>query len=66
MEKITKDTIIADILSMDKKTARIFLQYGMQCLGCPSSAGESVDEACDVHGIDVNMLLDDLNNCFAK
>ena len=46
MIQITKDTIIGDILDI-----------GMHCLGCPSSRGETVEEACAVHGVDVDKLL---------
>ena len=56
MIEITKDTIIGDILDIAPQTAPIFL-YGMHCLGCPSSRGETVEEACMVHGIDVEKLL---------
>ena len=53
MIEITKDTIIGDILDVAPQTAPIFLSIGMHCLGCPSSRGETVEEACMVHGIDV-------------
>lgn len=55
--EITKDTIIGDILDVAPQTAPIFLSIGMHCLGCPSSRGETVEEACAVHGIDVDKLL---------
>ena len=57
MIEITKDTIIGDILDIAPQTAPIFLSIGMHCLGCPSSRGETVEEACAVHGIDVDKLL---------
>lgn len=66
MQAVTKDTIIMDILMRDKKTASIFIKHGMHCLGCPSSSGESIEEACAVHGIDANKLIDELNEYFAK
>ena len=53
MIEIKKDTIIGDILDVAPHTAPIFLSIGMHCLGCPSSRGETVEEACMVHGIDV-------------
>ena len=56
MINITKDTIIGDILDVAPQTAPIFLSIGMHCLGCPSSRGETVEEACMVHGIDVDKL----------
>lgn len=57
MIEITKDTIIGDILDVAPQTAPIFLSIGMHCLGCPSSRGETVEEACAVHGIDADKLL---------
>ena len=61
MAKITKDTIIGDILDIAPDTAPIFLSIGMHCLGCPSSRGETVAEACAVHGVDVEKLLEAVN-----
>ena len=61
MVTITKDTIIGDILDMAPQTAPIFLSIGMHCLGCPSSQGETVEEACAVHGVDVEKLLEAVN-----
>ncbi len=49
---------------MDKGTAPIFIKHGMHCLGCPSASGESIEEACAVHGIDTDKLIDDLNAFF--
>ena len=51
MVQITKDTVIGDILVIAPQTAPIFLSIGMHCLGCPSSRGETVEEACMVHGL---------------
>ena len=61
MATITKDTIIGEILDMAPQTAPIFLSIGMHCLGCPSSRGETVAEACAVHGVDVEKLLEAVN-----
>lgn len=61
MTKVTKDMIIADVLSLDKGTVPIFLNSGMHCLGCPSSSGESIEDACAIHGIDADKLMEDLN-----
>ena len=57
MAKVTKDTIILDVLQMDKGTAPFFLEIGMHCLGCPSASGESIEEACAVHGADADALV---------
>ena len=58
MATVTKDTLIGDILDMDRDTAPYFLEMGMHCLGCPSARGESLEEACMVHGVDVNELIE--------
>ena len=57
MIEITRETIIGDILDVAPQTAPIFFSIGMHGLGCPSSRGETVEEACMVHGIDVDKLL---------
>lgn len=62
---ITKDTIIGDILTIAPQTAPLFMNIGMHCLGCPASRGETVEEACIVHGVDVGALLTELNNTIA-
>ncbi len=61
MAQITKDTIIGDILDIAPQTAPVFMAIGMHCLGCPSSRGETVEQACMVHGVDVNALLEEIN-----
>ncbi|MDR1927083.1 MAG: DUF1858 domain-containing protein [Oscillospiraceae bacterium] len=62
---ITKESIIGDILDTDRSTAPYFLEMGMHCLGCPASRGESVEEACAVHGVDAAALVEKLNAHFA-
>ncbi len=61
MAQITKDTIIGDILDMDATTAPFFLEMGMHCLGCPHSRGETVEQACMVHGVDCDELITKIN-----
>ena len=58
---ITKDTIIGDILRIAPQAAPVLMGIGMHCLGCPSSRGETVEEACMVHGIDCDGFLAQLN-----
>ena len=65
MATVTKDTLIGDILDMDRDTAPYFLEMGMHCLGCPSARGESLEEACMVHGVDVNELIEKINSHLA-
>ncbi len=61
MAKITKDTIIGDILDIAPQAAPVFMSIGMHCLGCPASRGETVEQACAVHGIPYQTVLDQLN-----
>ncbi|MBR2133747.1 MAG: DUF1858 domain-containing protein [Eubacterium sp.] len=61
MAQITKDTIIGDILDICPDSAPYFLEMGMHCLGCPASRGETLEEACFVHGTDVDELVEKLN-----
>ena len=58
----TKDTLIGEALDNDMSLAKYFLEMGMHCLGCPSSRGETVEEACMVHGVDVDKLLELVNS----
>ncbi|MEG1887868.1 MAG: DUF1858 domain-containing protein [Oscillospiraceae bacterium] len=58
---ITKEMCIGDILELDSDTSKFFLEMGMHCLGCPAARGESLEDACAAHGVDVNELIDKLN-----
>ncbi len=58
---ITKDMVIGEILKVNPENARVLMEAGMHCLGCPSSQAETLEEACMVHGLDVNDLLNKLN-----
>ena len=66
MTVVTKDTIIGDILDIDSSTAPIFLSIGMHCLGCPASRGETLEQACMVHGVDCDDLLVKINDHIAS
>ena len=59
--KFDKETRIGEILEKAPEKAEILLEIGMHCLGCPASQMETLEEACDVHGIDVQELIDKLN-----
>lgn len=61
MAQITKDSIIGDVLDMNTDTAPFFLEMGMHCLGCPSARGESIAQACEVHGVDADELVVKIN-----
>ncbi|MDE5575933.1 MAG: DUF1858 domain-containing protein [Oscillospiraceae bacterium] len=62
--KITKDMIIGDVLDLDAETSPFFLEMGMHCLGCPSARGESIADACAVHGVNPDELVAKLNKHF--
>ena len=59
--KIEKSTIIGDVLDIAPHAAPLFFAIGMHCLGCPSSRGETVEEACAVHGVNCEKLLEIVN-----
>ena len=59
---VTKETLIGDILDYDVQTAQFFFEIGMHCLGCPHSRGESIEEACAVHGTDAETLVKKIND----
>ena len=63
---ITKDTLIGDILDMDRTTAPYFLEMGMHCLGCPSARGETLEQACEVHCVNADELVANINAHLAK
>lgn len=63
---ITKQTIIGDILDMDRTTAPYFLEMGMHCLGCPSARGETLEQACAVHGVDADEMVAKINAHLSK
>lgn len=58
---VTKDMTIAEVLKHSSNAAMILMQFGMGCIGCPSSQSETLEEAAHVHGMDVNQLLSALN-----
>ena len=63
--EVTYETIIGDIVDFDEDTADIFLECGMHCIDCPVSRMETIEDACDVHGVDVDELLAKLNEYFS-
>ena len=66
MVEFTKDTIITDVLTVAPGAAPVFFAIGMHCLGCEMASGETIEEACEVHGVDVDEFLDVLNNYVAQ
>ena len=63
---VTKDMIIGEVLDAAPETAQFFFEIGMHCLGCPHSRGESIEDACMVHGADLDALLAKINNFLAS
>ena len=57
----TKDMTIAEMITANPDVVPILLNAGMHCIGCPSAMGETIEEASMVHGIDADMLLEDIN-----
>jgi len=55
--KLTKQTLISDVLRFAPETEPVFYSFGMHCLGCEISAEENLEEACAAHGIDVDELI---------
>ena len=62
---VTKESIIGEILDADETTAEFFFEIGMHCLGCPASRGESIEQACAVHGTDADALVKKINEHLA-
>jgi hybrid cluster-associated redox disulfide protein len=58
---ITKDTLISDILKLAPNSAPLFQSIGMHCLGCAMASGETLEEACAAHGVDLDEFLEELN-----
>lgn len=63
---VTEDSIIGDVLDFDENAAPYFLEMGMHCLGCPSARGETLKQACNVHDVPVENLVNKLNSYFSQ
>lgn len=63
--KVTKETLIGEALEMSMDIAPILMGIGMHCLGCPASQGESIEDACMVHGVDPDELVEKINALLA-
>ena len=60
MAEITKDTLIGEALMFNPDIAPILMDMGMHCIGCPASQGESIEEAAMVHGMDIDVLMEQI------
>lgn len=58
---VNKQMSIGQVLNMDGNTARIFMEFGMHCLGCPHATAEAIEDACAAHGADADALVEKLN-----
>lgn len=58
---VTKNMTIGETIQTDQNIIEILLNYGMHCIGCPSAQGETLEEACMVHGLDVEPLVEEIN-----
>ena len=63
---IDKSMLIGELMQMDELVAPMLMRAGMHCLGCPASQGESLEEACMVHGIDCDELVAGMNEVLAS
>jgi len=63
--QISKDMIIGDLVRMNELIPPVLMRAGMHCLGCPSAQGETLEEACMVHGIDCDQLVSGINEILA-
>ena len=61
MEKITKDWTLGEVLEKNDDLAEILMGFGMHCFSCPMSQMETLEEACEVHGLDIDFVLQKLN-----
>ena len=59
--KMKKDMVISKVITLAPETVDVFLEFGMHCVGCMAAAGETIEEACEVHGIDPDELVEALN-----
>ena len=66
MAKVSKDMLIGQLLQIDANIAPILMRAGMHCLGCPSSQMESLEEAAMVHGLDVDVLVNQSNDSLGE
>ena len=62
--EITREPVIGDIVDFDPETAEVFMDCGMHCIDCPVSRMESIEEACEVHGVDPDELIENLKDYF--
>jgi|LGVE01.1.fsa_nt_gb hybrid cluster-associated redox disulfide protein len=62
--KITKDMMLNEVLAMDDRLVAVFMGFGLHCMGCPMSQMETIEQAAGGHGLDVEMLVEQLNETY--
>lgn len=60
-KKITKDMMLGEVMALKPKSKEVFMGFGLHCFGCPMSAMETLEEAAQLHGIDLDLMLQKLN-----
>ncbi len=65
MKQVNKDMTINEIIGMDRELARFLMEAGMHCVGCPSAQGETLAEAGFVHGQDMDIIIQKMNDYLA-
>jgi len=65
MAQVTKDMLIKDVLEVDRELAVILMNHGMRCVGCPSAASETLEQAAISHGFNPDELLEEMNTFLA-
>ena len=66
MAQVTKQMLIGELLQLEPNIAGVLMRAGMHCIGCPSSQMESLEEAAMVHGMDVDVLVEQINDFLAQ
>ncbi|MDA3732750.1 DUF1858 domain-containing protein [Niameybacter massiliensis] len=64
-KQVSKDMVIGQLIQVDRGIIPILMRAGMHCLGCPSAQMESIEDACAVHGMDVDVLIQEINDYLA-
>ena len=64
--EINKKMTIEEIINVDKRIANVLMAIGMHCLGCVMASGENLEQACGVHGINCDELVERINTMLAE
>lgn len=64
--KVTKDTIIEQVLRSHPDAIRVFMKYNLGCIACMGATQESIEQGARMHGVDPEPLVKELNELFGK